>query len=155
LALNAAIEAARAGEQGRGFAVVADEVRNLAERTSKSTDEIARMIEALQKGAEHSVKGMEGAVGLVQGGVDRVNQAGTSMDDIRKSAEQVLEVVHVISSALREQTTVSKDVAANIEQIAQMANENADVATESSAAAEQLTHLSESLDAAVQRFRIS
>ena len=155
LALNAAIEAARAGEQGRGFAVVADEVRNLAERTSKSTDEIARMIEALQKGAEHSVKGMEGAVGLVAGGVDMVNQAGTSMDDIRKSAEQVLEVVHVISSALREQTTVSNDVAANVEQIAQMANENADVATESSAAAEQLTHLSESLDSAVQRFRIS
>lgn len=154
LALNAAIEAARAGDQGRGFAVVADEVRGLAERTSRSTDEISRMIEALQKGAEQSVKGMEGTVSLVGEGVDMANKAGTTMDDIRKSAEQVLEVVHLISNALKEQSGVSNDVARSVEQIATMASENADVATESSAAAEQLTQLSRSLDTAVQNFRL-
>lgn len=154
LALNAAIEAARAGEQGRGFAVVADEVRSLAERTSRSTDEIAGMIDTIQKGTHQAVSGMETGVGLVDSGVELANQAGTSMTDIRKGAEQVLEVVHVISEALKEQTHVSNDVAKNVENIAQMARENSDAATESSAAAEQLTHLSESLDKAVQRFRL-
>lgn len=154
LALNAAIEAARAGEQGRGFAVVADEVRSLAERTSRSTDEIANMIDTIQKGTNQAVSGMESGVELVDSGVGLANQAGTSMTDIRKGAEEVLEVVHIISEALKEQTHVSNDVAKNVEKIAQMARENSDAATESSAAAEQLTHLSEGLDEAVQRFRL-
>jgi hypothetical protein len=61
LALNANIEAARAGEAGRGFAVVADEVRKLAERTTKATADISRMVLSIQKETKLAAVGVEKA----------------------------------------------------------------------------------------------
>ncbi len=67
LALNAAIEAARAGEHGRGFAVVADEVRKLAERASKSLNEIETSIAILVQGINDVSESIhEQTHGLVQ-----------------------------------------------------------------------------------------
>ena len=61
LALNANIEAARAGEAGRGFAVVADEVRKLAERTTKATADISRMVMSIQNETTQAAQGVEKA----------------------------------------------------------------------------------------------
>ena len=61
LALNANIEAARAGEAGRGFAVVADEVRKLAERTTKATADIGRMVHSIQQETTQAAAGVEKA----------------------------------------------------------------------------------------------
>jgi oligopeptide transport system substrate-binding protein len=50
LALNAAIIASQAGESGKAFAVVASEIRNLAEKTARSTREIAQKVKAGREG---------------------------------------------------------------------------------------------------------
>jgi methyl-accepting chemotaxis protein len=154
LALNAAIEAARAGEQGRGFAVVADEVRKLAERTTLSTAEIAGMVGKIQNGTRSAVDSMQTGVEQAGKGVDLARQAGTSINEIREGSARVMDVVNSISDSIREQGTVSSEIARNIEQIAQMSEESANAVQHTTEAARHLQQLSTALHNSVSRFKL-
>jgi methyl-accepting chemotaxis protein len=154
LALNAAIEAARAGESGRGFAVVADEVRKLAERTTKSTQEIASMIEAIQSGTETAVSSMKLGVERVANGVVQAQKAGDAIGQVQTHSRQVRDSVAEISTSLREQASANTEIAKNVEQIAQMAEENNAAASGNAVTADRLRQLAETLSVEVARFRI-
>ncbi|MBI2275880.1 MAG: methyl-accepting chemotaxis protein [Dechloromonas sp.] len=154
LALNAAIEAARAGEAGRGFAVVADEVRKLAERTAKSTQEIAGMISAIQSGTATAVSSMKRGVERVAAGVDQAQLAGSTIGLVQIQSRQVVGAVSEITVALREQASASTEIARNVERIAQMAEQNNSAASGNAATADSLSKLAETLNGEVARFRI-
>ena len=79
LALNAAVEAARAGDQGRGFAVVASEVRSLAQRSATAAKEIKTLIGE--------------SAGHVKVGVQLVDEAGGTMNEIVASVRRVTDVM--------------------------------------------------------------
>lgn len=151
LALNAAIEAARAGDQGRGFAVVADEVRNLARRSAQSTEQITEMISKIQSVADVSIGKMQATVNNVTQGVNLAGEAGQAVNDIMKNAGGLLALIAEMSHALREQNTVSHEVAQTVNRIAEQAAESRHKAGQTSEEADKLLTLSTRLSQSLER----
>lgn len=147
LALNAAIEAARAGDAGKGFAVVADEVRKLAERSSKATKEISELISTIQTNTQRAVESV-----LV--GNEKVENAGTTFNDIvalvKKSAARVSE----IAAASEEQAAQAGEVLLAVQNIASVTEETAAGIEETASTATDLAHMAETLNQLATRFKI-
>jgi methyl-accepting chemotaxis protein len=154
LALNAAIEAARAGESGRGFAVVADEVRKLAERTRKSADEISGMIAAMQQASNKAVHEMDGVMQLVAAGAQLSQQTAERMAHIEHGVQRVSEATRGISDSVGEQGAATRDISQRIDAVARMSEGNSVAAAETAKVSHELTELSASLIAAMNKFRL-
>ena len=96
LALNATIEAARAGEAGRGFAVVASEVKSLAVQTAKATEDISKLIGAVQS----STGGAVDAIGRISGRMKEIDSCATAVSAaVEEQSAATSEISHNVASA--------------------------------------------------------
>jgi methyl-accepting chemotaxis protein len=93
LALNATIEAARAGDAGKGFAVVASEVKSLAVQTAKATEDISRLIGAVQSSTGNAVD----AIGRIAGRMQEIDSCTTT-----------------VAAAVQQQSAATSEISQNV-----------------------------------------
>ncbi len=154
LALNAAIEAARAGEHGRGFAVVADEIRKLADRTQKATKEIADMVNEIRQDSMDAVDKVREGVQKVEEGLKISDEVNEVLSAIVEAVEVITQMSLEITNATKEQEIASRDIADNIQILAEVASKNRENAQEMLKVVEAVKASVERLKEVVQSFRI-
>ncbi|GAA3448098.1 methyl-accepting chemotaxis protein [Planomonospora venezuelensis] len=146
LALNATIEAARAGDSGKGFAVVAHEVKNLAQETSSATEEIGRLVQAIQSDSTAAV-GAIGRIGEVIAGISGYQTT------IASAVEEQTATTDEMNRSVADAAGGASRIAESITAVASSASAvDADIARSRRTVAE-LTSVSTRLREAVGRFR--
>lgn len=105
LALNAAIQASMAGDAGRGFAVVADEVQRLAERSGAATKQIEALVKTIQSDTQEAVLSMEQTTSEVVRGARLAEDAGVALEEIESVSKNLAALIQNISNAARQQAS--------------------------------------------------
>lgn len=137
LALNAAIEAARAGEQGKGFAVVAEEVRKLAEESAQAAYQIGDIVKSIQALTQESIRSMNHGTQEVSEGVSIIRETEESLDKISDSVKETLQRIQGIDLDVRNLSDSSETIVNTMDEVSQVAENNAAIAEEVAASAEE------------------
>ena len=140
LALNATIEAAHAGAQGRGFAVVAREVGLLANKSSKSSQDVHQLI---QSSAQQIGKGAES-----------VGQLGDSLQQVLRVIAELNALVQEITAESVHQSQGIEDIAERIATLNLVTERNYALVNDAASSSAKLSGQCQSLQQAIARFQL-
>jgi methyl-accepting chemotaxis protein len=145
LALNATIEAARAGEAGKGFAVVAAEVKNLANQTTRATEDIAGHIDGIQNSTQ-------GALGAIEHLSARMKELNEVAGGIAAAVSEQDAATGEIARNVTEAAAGTKEVAHNVVGLREAAEEELQASGEVLSASNSLSDKSQALLGQIQQF---
>ncbi|MPW24639.1 hypothetical protein GC105_02375 [Alkalibaculum sp. M08DMB] len=151
LALNAAIEASRAGESGKGFAVVAEEIRELAEKSTESTKKIDNIIKELQINSNGAMDAMDLTKEVINKQVTSVETTKNKFEDIISSINKSKLAIETLKKSSLNMDLVKEDILSIMENLSEIAEDNAASTEESIAAIQEQTSAMENLSIEVEK----
>ncbi len=154
LALNAAIQAAGAGEAGRGFAIVAEEVQRLAERSADATRQIAQLVRTIQADTQDAVAAMEASTRGVVEGARLSDNAGDALTEIDQLSRQVAELVEQIAQSAAREAELASGTAGNIQHIFAVTEQTGEGTRTTVQQVRELTGMADALRQSVARFKL-
>lgn len=154
LALNATIQAASAGEAGRGFSVVAEEVQRLAERSAAATQQIAKLVGAIQADTHDAVAAMERSTQGVVAGAHLADDAGRALAEISRVSEDLAQRVAAIAGATQAQAGNAAQVAEAMQRILDITGQTTRRTQDTAQAVADLAELAIELKASVANFKL-
>ncbi len=116
LALNAGVEAARAGEAGKGFAVVAQEVRELAQRSAMAANEIKQLIGRSGDEVKEGVR-LVGVTGEVIARINqRIQEVSSNIADMARASGEQSTGLQEVNTAVNSMDQMTQRNAAMVEE---------------------------------------
>jgi methyl-accepting chemotaxis protein len=113
LALNAAIIATKSGKYGKSFSVVAGEITELAERTTTSTKEVLKVIDALEADSKKATDEMAKELLSIDDDLQSSMKAGEDLKSLSRQAalskskiDEVLELASKVGRETRSPSTM-------------------------------------------------
>ncbi|MFH1805262.1 MAG: methyl-accepting chemotaxis protein [Pseudomonadota bacterium] len=150
LALNATIEAARAGDAGKGFAVVAGEVKNLATQSARATEEIAGLVDAIQRKTSASVDSIAGITGHIRELENRIGSVVAATDE-QKAA--TAEIATNVDAAARAARVVSSETNEASHKASETGHKAAEVSESAGTVAQNARHATVTVSEFITRLR--
>ena len=133
---------------------MADEVRALATSTKDSTEEITKMIDALQKDAKACQVVMEKGIEQASFVAKHAEDSTESLNEAASSVETIADITVQIATVAEEQAAVTEEINRNIQEISLMSVEAEKSVQKITHSSSQLDELSCSLEELVGEFKV-